>query len=195
MEFAISQPKVVRRSDVRVYQIVTGVTSDVGLPSTHLVIPWVPFYSQGLTLTPALISYHGPCIVWDEIIHPFPKFNDAAVLVWNGYVISSHTLLSVWVLIHAALKVNSLRPSDAIWRQRTGSTLAKVMTCCLTTPSHYLNQCWLTVSTDQWRLYKGNLTRDTPAINHENQLQFAWIKFLLNLPGANGLIRVDKRDP
>ena len=29
------------------------------------------------------------------------------------------------------------------------------------------------VSTDQWRLYKGNFTRDTPAINHENQLQFA----------------------
>ena len=38
MEFAISQPKVVRRSGVRIYQIVIGVTSDVGVPSTHLVI-------------------------------------------------------------------------------------------------------------------------------------------------------------
>ena len=37
MEFAISQPKVVQRSGVRIYQIVTGVTSDVGIPSTHLV--------------------------------------------------------------------------------------------------------------------------------------------------------------
>ena len=36
MKFAISQPKVVRRSGVRIYQIVTGVTSDVGVPSTHL---------------------------------------------------------------------------------------------------------------------------------------------------------------
>ena len=36
MEFAISQPKVVRRSGVRIYQIVTGMTSDVGV-STHLV--------------------------------------------------------------------------------------------------------------------------------------------------------------
>ena len=37
---------------------------------------------------------------------------------------------------------NSLRPSDAIWRHRSGSTLAQVMACCLTAPSHYLNQCW-----------------------------------------------------
>ena len=41
--------------------------------------------------------------------------------------------------------LNSLKPSDAIWRPRSGSTLAQVMACCLTTPSHYLNQCWLTI--------------------------------------------------
>ena len=27
--------------------------------------------------------------------------------------------------------------------QRSGSTLAQVMACCLTATSHYLNQCWL----------------------------------------------------
>ena len=37
---------------------------------------------------------------------------------------------------------SSLWPSDAIWWQ-SGSTLAQVMACCLTAPSHYLNQCWL----------------------------------------------------
>ena len=41
---------------------------------------------------------------------------------------------------------NSLGPSNAIWWQRSGSTLAKVMACCLTAPSHYLNQCWLIIS-------------------------------------------------
>ena len=35
--------------------------------------------------------------------------------------------------------------SDAIWRQRSGSILAKVM-ACLRAPSHYLNQCWLIIS-------------------------------------------------
>ena len=45
--------------------------------------------------------------------------------------------LSFWKM--AAQKDNSLRPSDAIWRHRFGSTLAQVMACCLTAPSHYLN--------------------------------------------------------
>ena len=40
--------------------------------------------------------------------------------------------------------LNSLRPSDAIWRQINGSTLAQVMACCLTAPSHYLNQYSMT---------------------------------------------------
>ena len=41
---------------------------------------------------------------------------------------------------------NSLRLSDVIWWQRSGSTLAQVMACGLTAPSHYLNQCWLIIS-------------------------------------------------
>ena len=28
-------------------------------------------------------------------------------------------------------------------RHRSGSISAQVMTCCLTAPSHYINQCWL----------------------------------------------------
>ena len=41
---------------------------------------------------------------------------------------------------------NSLWPSGAIWCHRTWSNLAQVMACCLTAPSHYLNQCWLIMS-------------------------------------------------
>ena len=33
----------------------------------------------------------------------------------------------------------NLWPSDAIWRHKSGSTLAQVMACCLMAPSHYLN--------------------------------------------------------
>ena len=43
-------------------------------------------------------------------------------------------------------RVNSLWPSDAIWRHRTRSTLVQSLACCLTAPSHYLNQCWLIIS-------------------------------------------------
>ena len=42
--------------------------------------------------------------------------------------------------------VNSLWHSDTIWRHKSGSTLAQVMACCLTAPSHYLNQCWLIIN-------------------------------------------------
>ena len=48
---------------------------------------------------------------------------------------------------------NSLWPSDAIWRQRSGSILDQVMACCLMALSHYLNQCWLIISEVQWRSY------------------------------------------
>ena len=42
--------------------------------------------------------------------------------------------------------VNSFWPSDTMWRQRSGSTLAQVMACCLMAPSHYLNRCSLIIS-------------------------------------------------
>ena len=44
-------------------------------------------------------------------------------------------------LSSAMVRVNSLWPSDAVWRQGSTSTLVQVMACCLTAPSHYLNQC------------------------------------------------------
>ena len=61
---------------------------------------------------------------------------------------------------------NSLWPIDAVWHYRSGSTLAQVMVCCLTAPSHYLNQCWLVISKVQWQSSEGDSTRDTSAINN-----------------------------
>ena len=64
---------------------------------------------------------------------------------------------------------NSLWPGDPIWRHGTRSTLAQVMACCLTAPSHYLNhQCWLIISKIQWHSSECNFTRDTSAIGHWN---------------------------
>ena len=41
------------------------------------------------------------------------------------------------------MEFNTLWPSATIWWQRTGTTLAQIMACCLTAPSHLMNQCWL----------------------------------------------------
>ena len=41
-----------------------------------------------------------------------------------------------------------------MWWQRSGSTLAQVMACCLTAPIHYLNQCSsMIISEFQWHWY------------------------------------------
>ena len=61
-----------------------------------------------------------------------------------------------------------LLPSDVIWRQGSGSTLAQVMACCLTAPCHYLNQCWLIISKVQWYSSEGSLPNGTTAISNQN---------------------------
>ena len=57
--------------------------------------------------------------------------------------------------------INSLWPSDIIWHQESRSTLAQVMACCLTAPSHYLNQCWLMISEVLWQSPDRNFTENT----------------------------------
>ena len=54
--------------------------------------------------------------------------------------------------------VNSLRPSDIIWRQ-SGSRLVQLMVWCLTTPSHYQNQHWLIIKGVVWQLPESNFIR------------------------------------
>ena len=52
--------------------------------------------------------------------------------------------------------LNSLWHSDAISRYRSGSTLAKLMACCLTPPS--LNRCWFIINGVLWHSPKTNFT-------------------------------------
>ena len=57
-----------------------------------------------------------------------------------------------WIIL------NSLWPSDAIQQHRCGSTLPQVMACCLTAPSHYLNQYWFLISEALWDSPDSNFT-------------------------------------
>ena len=60
---------------------------------------------------------------------------------------------------------NSLWPSDAMRRQRTEFTLAQLMACCLTAPSHYLEQCWLIISKVLWHSSEGIIMRRSEDTN------------------------------
>ena len=76
--------------------------------------------------------------------------------------------VSIEYICNVSWKINSLWPSDTIWRHTSGSTWVQVMACCLTAPSHYLNQCWLIISKIQWHSSECNFTWDASAISHLN---------------------------
>ena len=93
------------------------------------------------------------------------------------------------------LSIDSLWPSDAIWRYRSGSTLAQVIACCLTAPSHYLNQCWLIINKVQWHSSEGNFAKDIPATKIiKISLKITYLKFHSNHPGVNELRKVDSHE-
>ena len=87
--------------------------------------------------------------------------------------------------------INSLWPSDAIRWHRSESTMAQVMACCLTAPSHYLNQCWLLLIEVLQHLPQRNFTVSAQAtiLWHKfanytiNQLRtISWIEMCCKLP-------------
>ena len=135
------------------------------------------------------------------------KSHDTWIAWWKGQFMISFlwsaiffTALNQWFecldfisMLHGfdqfCASINSLWPNDAICRHRSGSILAQVMACCLTAPSHYLNQCWLIISKVQWHSSKGNFTRETFIINLWNQLKITYLKFHSNPIRANEFIR------
>ena len=60
--------------------------------------------------------------------------------------------------------VNSMWTSDATWQHKSESRLAQIMTCCLTSPNHYLSQCWLIISEVLWHSPLSNFTGNTQDI-------------------------------
>ena len=57
---------------------------------------------------------------------------------------------------------------DATWQRRPWATLAQIMACCLTSPSHYLNQRWLFVKGFVWHSAESNFIRHAHALNPKN---------------------------
>ena len=92
------------------------------------------------------------------------------------------TVLSMHPCVSCCLWVNSLWPSDAIWRQRSWSTLVQVMACCLTAPSHYLNQCWLMICEVLWHLPDSNFTENTGDIYHWDEFEIYWLETVVKSP-------------
>ena len=78
--------------------------------------------------------------------------------------------------------VNSLRPSDAIWRQWSWTTLAQVMACCLTAPSHYLNQCWLIIRGVLWHTSESSFAEIAQGIDSGYEFEKDILKNIFKSP-------------
>ena len=67
--------------------------------------------------------------------------------------------------------VQSFWLSDNTWRYRSGSTLAQVMACCLTAPSHYLNECWLIINRYLWHSPETSFTGGAHDMKLQNEFE------------------------
>ena len=114
------------------------------------------------------------------------SFDGICVAMWETKFKSTRPKIDFPCMFYT--RFLSLRPiCDVMGRYRFGSTLAQVMACCLTAPSHYLNQCWLIISAVLWRSPESNFTASVPAIILYMSLKIILLKLLPHLPGANEL--------
>ena len=82
---------------------------------------------------------------------------------------------------------NSLGHGDTIWRWRSWSTVAQVMACCLTAPSHYLNQCWLIISKVLWHSSEDIIIRRFEDTNQQSMIKNYIFKITLRGQWVNQL--------
>ena len=79
---------------------------------------------------------------------------------------------------------NSLWSSEAIWWQRSWSTLAQIMACCLAAPSHYLNQFRLRISEVLWQSPESNFTVSAQTTILYNEFETRTFEITITSPGG-----------
>ena len=104
-------------------------------PGQHWLRKWlVAWRHQAITWTNVdLSSVRSSGIHLSAILHEMPQPSVTEISLKITYLNFCSNL--------PGTNDNSLRPSGAIWLYGTWSSLVKGMACCLTAPSHYLNQC------------------------------------------------------
>ena len=88
---------------------------------------------------------------------------------------------------HIVSCLNSLWPSDAIWRHRSELTLARIMSCCLTSSNHYLNKSCFIIESVLWHSTGRNFTRTVHDLYRSMRSEITLTTLSPHLPGANEL--------
>ena len=154
-------------SEIHQWALLLHWLKQAGIPSKYKVLPDIRIPS-----TKIRSSY---CLSFEMEIPKLEIFLISKLPWLEGQTSPYHIMTclkissTTWVSRSSPTwQINSLWPSDTIWRHKSGSTLAQVMACCLMAPSHYLNLCWLITSRVQWYSSECNFTRNTSAISHWN---------------------------
>ena len=136
-----------------------------------------------------ILDFSHPQIYRSIILHDNSiTMNPSHCIAWEKGI-----CICIWpdqsrLLISGSGWINSLGPSGAIWRHRSGSILAQVMACWLTAPSHYL----LTYQLSSLRssdIHPTAVSQEMPQPTvTELSLKITYRNFHSNLPGANELV-------
>ena len=127
---------------------------------------------------------HHTLVVGQKIL-----FHDGKIL-WDSFPYNWACVQRIHLKSSRQIKFNSLWPHDAIWQQRSGSTLAQEMAWYMTVPNHYLNQCWPIISEVIWHSHVSDFTLDAQAIILYHTFENYALEILPYLPGANELNQI-----
>ena len=92
-----------------------------------------------------------------DILKQMMLYYHVSMWIW----LSSFIYKSQYTNLYAASMcplLNSLLLGDDLCRHKSWSTLAQLIACCLTAPSHYPNQCWL-IKRVLWHSWKSNFPK------------------------------------
>ena len=131
--------------------------------------------STCLAIFDETVPGHGCEVSVDDTCTPGNQANENVINALKQKVLDMYTH---W-------HVNSSWHSDAIWQLRSGSTLAQLMVCCLTAPSHYLNLCWLINCLRDMHLRAISKVLKNSICNLNEK--FTLLKYFEHLPGTDVL--------
>ena len=96
--------------------------------------------------------------------------------------LDTHAMVSQRLYNPSGNCINSLWPGGTTWWHRSISPLAQIMAWCLTSPSHYLNHCWLIITEVLWHSAGGNFTENAHDIFHWYEFENNWFKTTATSP-------------
>ena len=97
--------------------------------------------------------------------------------VWFNISVTQRAFHYWWIV--QSITFNPSGPRNGIWRWKSWSTLVQVMACCLTAPSHYLNQCSLIFSKVLWHSSDAIIMRRFEDTNQYSKIRDSIFKIIL----------------